>query len=508
MSATKGVLYFNRGTRCLVRLLVSLHSLRRHYGGPVAIAVEGDLPGWFKAAVSRFNVQFVSVPPSKDYHLVVKAGIYRYSPFDHTMFLDADTLVLGPVDEFLEWVEKHGCVVAKFNNWKTFGRRIRGRINEWRKVDESLSAKTKDYRWAINTGVFGWSNGAAIMPKYHELSARGLKQGCSRKTLDEIAMQLLITEHPHKLAPQEWNCSGVYGDLSKARVMHYHGHKHCRDSEACQLWKDEYKAVVAAFPQFKSELTRKTGDASLELWLAEQAGYRKDITIVTAVNPEYAEKYRANFDKWMCTPGLKEQKFLVFVNGFKNASDRQFVEHPNVKVIRWRYPFNDATKRETMLAAFVLGVAEHVKTPYWMKLDADSYPIVPEWKWPDFQEYTVTSHKWGYSKIKGEPDGVEHWFNRLDRVFSPKKPFFKRTFEPNERKISHRPGNRDGIPMRYASFCHIEKTEFTQRIAAVVKEKCEGRLPIPSQDTLSWYCATLWNEPVKLMNMKEWFSPR
>ena len=37
-----GVIYLNSGTKCLVRLLVSIHSLRKYYDGPVAIVSVGE----------------------------------------------------------------------------------------------------------------------------------------------------------------------------------------------------------------------------------------------------------------------------------------------------------------------------------------------------------------------------------------------------------------------------------------------------------------------------------
>lgn len=503
---TRGILYYNRGLRCLTRLLVSLHSLRRHYHGEVVIASEGEPPDWFRQMAESMGTKFLIIPKSDEYVLIAKSKLWRVMPFDLTMFLDADTVVRGPIDEFFGWIESHGCVVTKFNDWHTNRGRMRRRIEQWRSVAPKEVDAALNYGWAINTGIQGWRRGDPILPLYEEMTQRGHIRPIAKKMLDEIAMQLLIPAHRHYLAGQEWNCGCIHNDGSKARIIHYHGHKHCRDIPNSQIWKDEFHTLVARFPEHRDRLMNNPEDESIALWLAREKGLRSDMTIVTAVNPQYADKLRVNLELWLATPGLKEQKFIVFVNGFERARDRHFLNHPNIRVVRWIYP-HEATPRETMLAAFVLGVAKHVTTKYWMKLDGDTRPILGEWKWPHYDGQCITSHRWGYTKMKGDDSATEHWFNRLDRVFSPDNPKFPTLSVKEHKRISHRPRNPFRIPMRFGSFAHIERTDFTKRIAKVVNEKCGGRLPIPSQDTLSWYCAYLWKEPVKLMNMKEYFRP-
>lgn len=503
---SKGILYYNRGTGCLVRMLVSIQSLRTHYSGPISIAHEGKVPEWFEAICVSFDVSRIPIPESRENVLMAKSKVWRVTPFEHTMFLDADTIVRAPVEPFLDWIVKYGAVVTKFNDWHTHRGRMRRRIEQWNKVVPELIPKALAYGFAINTGIQGWTKGNPILPAYEAMTARGNVRGIGKKMLDEIAMQILLPDFKHHLAGQEWNCGCVHSDGSKAKIIHYHGHKHCRDGANGEIWKEEYRKLVSRFPQHR-ELSEATHDPSIDLWLAKTAGLRSDLTIVTAVNPAYADRARANIERWMQTPGLREQKFIVFVNGFKNARDRKFLERKNFTVIRWEYP-HESTPRETMLASFVLGAARHVKTPYWLKLDADTAPKQDRFEWPKYDDQTIVSHRWGYTKMKGDANPSEHWFNRLDKIFANGSPMFKTQLDvKSDFQVSHRPGNKFGIPMRFGSFCHIEKTAFTKRMADVIKEKCAGRLPIPSQDTLSWYCATLWKEPVKLMNMKEWFQP-
>jgi hypothetical protein len=507
---TRGVLYYNHGTRCLPRLLVSLLTLRRHYSGDVAVAAEGEPPAPYRQMLADLGARLVPAPVSHEYGLVKKSRVWRVSPFDVTVFLDADTVVQHPLDELFEQTEKHGLLVTKFHDWRTNGRKMRARIEGWRSKFPTYVDAAMKYGWAINTGIQGWrKDNSGPLAAYEATTAAGLDLKVSKKTLDEIAMQLVVTAYKHFLAGSEWNVGPIHGSVEGAKILHYHGHKHTRaGSPACDLWKREFWSLCERFPEHAASLTKGSPDDSVDLWLGRSFGRRKDLTVVTAVNPAYAERCQKNLKLWLSTAGLKDQKFLVFVNGFRNSQDRKFLDGlPNVKVVRWSYPHPDATDRETMLAAFVLGVAEHVKTDFWLKLDCDSAPKKPYFDMPHYADRAVVSHKWGYTKMKGDPGAKEHWFNRLDKVFTPAAPLFPKLDVKADYQVSHRPGNKLKIPMRFGSFCHFERTSFTRRIAEVVRARCSGRLPIPSQDTLSWYCAYLWREPVALKNMKEWFQP-
>jgi len=500
-----GVLYYNHGTQCLVRLAVSMLSLRDHYEGSVAIAAEGNPPEWFKAIAAEFGATIVPAPISHEYGLVKKSRVHRVSPFEFTLFLDADTIVRGPIDEIFYKIIQTGLVVTQFNDWGTGRGRMKRRIQQWESKYPKLCEKAYEYGKAINTGIFGYAKKNEALEDYHETTLAGLKiPGMSRKTLDEVAMQLIVTKYPHAIMDGSWNTGCVHGDPATARIIHYHGHKHCRDGAAGDIWKREFKRLVGKFPQFKTQLESGCGDDSIAKWIYRGDGFRSDMTIVTAVNPLYADRAQKNIETWMQTPGLREQEFLVFVNGFKNAKQRKFLERPNIRVERWRYP-HEATPRETMLAAFVFGTAEHVTTQFWMKLDCDASPK-KAFTWPDYYRNDITSHKWGYTKMKGDPSATEHWFEKLDKLFAKNPLFSPPPDKVQDFKLSHRPGNKWRVPWRFASFCHIESTGFTQRMVAAIRAKNGDRLPIPSHDTLCWYFATLWKCRVGLKNFKEFFN--
>lgn len=500
------VLYFNRGTSCYIRLLVSIFSLRKHYTGPVKLMQEGELDQPIAAVLEQLGVTVQLLPPTPDPVLVARASLWRLLEEDYALMLDADTIVRGPVDEFFGWIKERGFVASWFTGWRTSGGTMRKRIEEWKKVVPQMVPPAVAYGKAINGGVQGWSKGTSMLPAYEALTRQGHAAGCNRIVLDEIALQLLLPHHQHHLADHVWNTSGAFGDVTSARIVHYHGRKHCVDNPRCDLWKEHYFELLSSFPHHADALGKAWGDKRLERFLKRLSGRRKNLTVVTAVNPDYAKRLKRNILTWMRLPGLKDQRFIVFVNGFRRPRDRRFLDLPNVKVIRWKYPHPSATQREAMLAAFLLGVAKHVKTKYWMKLDADCRPQRPWWEWPDYENHTIVSHRWGFTRMKGDPGATEHWFNRLDAVFSPGAPYFRAIFDPVRNRVSHRQGNPHGLPMRFNSYCHIEKTEFTKRMALLLETSNHGRMGIPSQDTTSWFCSVLWKESVRLVNMRKWFK--
>jgi hypothetical protein len=502
------VLYYNRGTSNYVRLLVSIFSLRNHYWGSITVMQEGPIREEIAELLRRLEVQVQFVPIyAADRIQIRKVSLWRNLQHEYAMFIDADTIVRGPVDDFFEWTHKWGFVATWFSGWKTTDTPIKERIMQWSAVDPELVNPALTYGRAVNTGVQGWHKNAAILPACEALSRRGSECNINKRVLDEIALQLLLPSHKHHLAHFRWNTSGIYGNVNKAIIIHYHGRKHCNDNPRCDIWKRHYFELLASFPRLVRALRNPWGDTRLRVYLRGLNQQRSDITIVTAVNQPYAARLRRNVKKWLNTPGLAKQRFIILSNGLDGIQQNWFNKFPNVTIIPWDYSHKDASVREFMLAAFIFGAAKHVKTKYWMKLDADCKPKRPWWEWPKYAHHTIVSHRWRYTLIK-DNDNVQHWFNRLDDIFSPDKPLFcARLDTVVHMRLSHLPGNPQHLPMRFNSFCHIEKTSFTRRIVARLNSHNNGRMAIPSQDTTSWYCSQLWGEDILLTNMRKWFGP-
>jgi hypothetical protein len=134
--------------------------------------------------------------------------------------------------------------------------------------------------------------------------------------------------------------------------------------------------------------------------------------------------------------------------------------------------------RELMLSAFVFGVADHVKTDYWLKLDSDSYatdnrPFVTE----AMKQYSLFSHKWGYSR-PSHIQQLDEWAKTCwHKKIKDSKPMIE------QGKIE---GNRFyHNNKRIISYICFQKTRFTKYCVSLLKGR---RLPAPTQDTFAYYC--------------------
>lgn len=488
---SRGVIYFNLGHKCQLRLLVSLYSLRKHYAGAVAVLNAGKPDKYFADEVARLGAELKEIPNTGEKALVQKAGVWRYSPFETTLFLDADTIICQPIDAAFEAIEKHGFVVNHFSGWQTDGRKIAGRIRAWLPaIGKDGVSRALRYGPAVNTGIHGYVKRHPMLPRWYELTRRGCDLGCTVRLVDELACQCLLPDYPEAgTLGEEWGASVRFGDWRKAVIMHYHGQKHAMDLPSCEPWKEaywEYRNTSLLYDMLGNELA----DRRLTRYLRKVV--RRDLTIVTAVNPAYAEKLAKNWPAWMSMPGIREQKFIVFWN---RQCPEWLKDWRNVRLINWKHDPAGDNIRERMLSAFILGTSAYVQTPYWMKLDADSKPTGKPWAWPDYTRADICGHRCGYTKTKGQPGATRHFLNQLDdwwEKLTDEPPVFPAI--PVDQKHGHK---------RAASFCWIEKTANTKLIA----DMCLDRLPVPSHDTVECYVGQRKGWKIERMNMKRYFTP-
>jgi hypothetical protein len=491
---SEAVLYMNRGTKCYPRLLTSILSLRKHYQGNIVLLQEGELHSIIANVLSKFNVEVRPIPNSTDRILIRKSSIWREIKEDHVMYLDSDTIVREPIDDFFGWVKEKGFVATWFTEWATTGMPVRTRIEEWSKVVPDLIRPALEYRKAINSGVQGWSKNASILPAYELLTRQGADAGCNRLVLDEIALQLLLPRYPHYLAHHVWNTSAVYGNISKAKIVHYHGKKHCKPaSERCDLWKQHYFELLASFPEHAVELGKHWGDRRLKRFVTDINHRRRDVTVVAVVDPNGADQFEHKFQAWLELRGINKQRFLVFINDSKLAQKLHFLNnHRNVKVVHWNYIKRLGNSEDFKFSAFIFGVAKHIKTAYWMKLNIDNAPRRNWWEWPDYITHSITGHSWCFSYVKNGTDSLQGDIQNPDKSFSSKQPYFKRIIDPMEHWINCCPTISHDLPTP-DPFCHIEQTDFTRRIAFFLKQKNKKERPTMLQGMIDWYRSLFGN---------------
>jgi hypothetical protein len=252
-----GVLYFHHGTKHSARLVASLYSLRSVYDGPVTILDTGESGGIIEkiAADDRLAATVTGIRIKKlkrHTSYVAKAGLWRESPYDCSLLLDCDTLVVKPIDQLRAIIcdrSNPGFVVTRFSDWVTQGNIISGRLKQWKEISvrgldvaDALKRSLREVHPAINTGVVGFRKDTEdVLRAWEKLTTAGAE--CSFS--DELAAQIVIRLFKHTLVADYFNHSVLYGTQpKKAVIIHAHGGKHLRP-EMGGRWLSVYQHCIA-----------------------------------------------------------------------------------------------------------------------------------------------------------------------------------------------------------------------------------------------------------------------
>lgn len=521
---SKGIIMFNRGSAIVVRAIVSLYSIRKHYDGDITFFVEDEYPHEFDDVLRYFNCNIVHLDKKHEFKtLVRKNSLFELSPYKKTLWLDADIVVNGKLDKMFNYLDEKNVdfCIPSFCNWKSTGKHIAKRIKRFDGIaeDRFIQEALKEHD-AINTGIFSFRKSdkwIEFVKYWTDLADKGAKAGIFIP--DETAGQVLYPSMgewglKYFIAPTDYNVSPIHDHgLSKNPIIyHFHGDKNVLDGVVtCQIWKDIFKemcdnniANINAFLKYADKRLAKYLNGEV-VWgngktksVVSKNQEVQDVTIVTAVDEKYVEILRETYPNWVKYKRVDKHPVIVFVNGMDINSDQRldFLRQPNITMIPWNEDSMDKvdSHRELMLSCFVLGTAKHVKTDYWIKLDADTYatddrPLYDE----DFKNYAFVSHKWGYSRpefIKKLDEWAKgHWKGKLKNA----------TPMMNDGRVD---GNRfyhNG--KRNISFVQFHKTKF---IKFCVKLLRENRLPVPSHDTYTYFiCQKFDPQLMMLKNFKK-----
>ncbi len=241
----RGVLYIVNGTKHLPVLVVSVFTLRKHWLGPIHIAVGDDglakdvarllakdsrLEGYGEITWARWE------PPSgqRGDGWRQKTLMQPLSRFSSTIFADADTLFRGDIAPLFT-PEPFGVTLTQFADWKSNGRKISGRIDGWKDVaHEDVVTMQSVPLPAINTGVLSWRRSDvadAFFREWRDLTAR--------KPVfinDELAAQLLFHRHNVRVLDSRWNYSPIHAKRDDWVVAHFHGKKHVNREQGRAIW--------------------------------------------------------------------------------------------------------------------------------------------------------------------------------------------------------------------------------------------------------------------------------
>jgi hypothetical protein len=374
-------------------LIVSLMTLRRHYKDPVTVFLEGEHHiELVDSLKSNFDVDIIYRPDIQieTGTLVHKIEISMETPYDLSVWIDSDTIIVGGFEELFEMAKDYDLVTTNFANWQTSGRTISKRIKRYQEFcSKKYIQDAINYGPAINTGIYAWKKDSIFFKEWLELAKWGDKR---MFIADEVACQVLLPQYNCKVADLKYNVSVLHDPGTKdQRIIHYHGKKHCKEAPKCLLWLEEFekacKVNLCNIQKYIEEdkrlrrflsgrYSRKEKVESITKILNNHQDQKNDVTIVTACDPKYVEHLKITLPNWIKFKNVDQYPFIIYVNGFEDPYSDKRLEFlkvlPRYQIIKWDMPQAES-QRERMLSAFVMGTAKDVKTPYWMKIDADAF---------------------------------------------------------------------------------------------------------------------------------------
>jgi hypothetical protein len=189
---------------------------------------------------------------SDDPHMAsfrTKAAFIHESPYTSTIFLDADTLVVGRLDELLAAGQSSNLTVTIYGDpVVTCDARVNEPIRRWMElVDQQLL----DEPWAshlrrllkyayptINAGVFAIRQGTSVLTAWQQVTSIGRNM----PTPDETALQLVSMEYPHRMLGRHFNAIPMFEHPSQdVRIWHFAGVSHLRYRKCQALWLKAYR---------------------------------------------------------------------------------------------------------------------------------------------------------------------------------------------------------------------------------------------------------------------------
>lgn len=280
---TVGIVYLLTHVQLAARLVVSVNSLRRWYSGAVTVFTtrpESHHIGEFMAADPRLRIGHRNTEELAAENLyaaayLTKAAFVAQSPYDATVFLDADTLVTGPINELLGRAQRGDLTVTIYGHLQTTDERLAETWNAWRRAFEESSDRDQWLRvinevttrsWPlVNAGVFAIRSAARrLLAEWLELTLIGRET----RTPEEIALQLLLPRNDFQLLGCQFNClPQVHPQMRDVRIWHFAGASHLNEEVCRRLWLPEYQRCltdnVARLREWSSvavEKTEKTDD--------------------------------------------------------------------------------------------------------------------------------------------------------------------------------------------------------------------------------------------------------
>jgi len=269
------VCYLMSGPAHLPYLAVSLATLRRWYAGRVVVcAYPESHPAVVRiAADPRCNADARLWHPhnrGKNGQFIEKIRMMSKQIDNTTVYLDADTMISGKLDELVVAAQDHGFAATQFCNWQSNRGSPAGRIRrllDRQPIDQAAVKKILAEPWpSVNGGVFAShpDSKSWFLNQWHQwtLAVKDIF------IADETVLHALVAyQHVYadelrksgipakKCAVMEggsFNCSPRYQPKnlldSDVKIWHFHGDSNVRPNKSKKgfdLWWPEYQKCLS-----------------------------------------------------------------------------------------------------------------------------------------------------------------------------------------------------------------------------------------------------------------------
>ena len=229
----QGLIYYNIGMKCLVRLAVSISTLVNHFADQITILADDDGFSECEKIAKHFCVNIMKANfthiDGKNIPFLNKCRLDVKTPYDKTIFLDSDTIVLNNFYEVFKMLDDHEFIVTQMCKWMSNKGPYRKRIEGWKNhINREIFEHAFDEPKAVNIGFYAWRKGAKIFDNWLYTAMKNQESFIP----DEIACQILLPHVPHLVIGSEYNTSCKHEELTEnSKTLHFHGRKHCRIDE-------------------------------------------------------------------------------------------------------------------------------------------------------------------------------------------------------------------------------------------------------------------------------------